>query len=32
VLNLFSYAGAFGVAAAAGGAIDVANVYPNLAG
>ena len=29
VLNLFSYAGAFGVAAAAGGAIDVANVDPN---
>ena len=29
VLNLFSYAGAFGVAAAAGGALDVANVDPN---
>ena len=29
VLNLFSYAGAFGVAAAAGGAADVANVDPN---
>jgi 23S rRNA G2069 N7-methylase RlmK/C1962 C5-methylase RlmI len=29
VLNLFSYTGAFGVAAAAGGAIDVANVDPN---
>jgi len=29
VLNLFSYAGAFGVAAAAGGAADVTNVDPN---
>jgi 23S rRNA (cytosine1962-C5)-methyltransferase len=29
VLNLFSYTGAFGVAAAAGGATDVANVDPN---
>jgi 23S rRNA (cytosine1962-C5)-methyltransferase len=29
VLNLFSYTGAFGVAAAAGGAVDVANVDPN---
>jgi 23S rRNA (cytosine1962-C5)-methyltransferase len=29
VLNLFSYTGAFGVAAAAGGAADVANVDPN---
>jgi 23S rRNA (cytosine1962-C5)-methyltransferase len=29
VLNLFSYTGAFGVAAAAGGALDVANVDPN---
>jgi 23S rRNA (cytosine1962-C5)-methyltransferase len=29
VLNLFSYAGAFGIAAAAGGATDVANVDPN---
>jgi 23S rRNA (cytosine1962-C5)-methyltransferase len=29
VLNLFSYAGAFGVAAAAGGAADVVNVDPN---
>jgi 23S rRNA (cytosine1962-C5)-methyltransferase len=29
VLNLFSYTGAFGVAAAAGGARDVANVDPN---
>jgi 23S rRNA G2069 N7-methylase RlmK/C1962 C5-methylase RlmI len=29
VLNLFSYTGGFGVAAAAGGAIDVANVDPN---
>jgi 23S rRNA (cytosine1962-C5)-methyltransferase len=29
VLNLFSYTGAFGVAAAAGGASDVANVDPN---
>jgi 23S rRNA (cytosine1962-C5)-methyltransferase len=29
VLNLFSYAGAFGVAAAAGGATDVVNVDPN---
>jgi 23S rRNA G2069 N7-methylase RlmK/C1962 C5-methylase RlmI len=28
VLNLFSYTGAFGVAAAAGGAADVANVDP----
>ncbi|HTA18088.1 MAG TPA: class I SAM-dependent methyltransferase [Polyangia bacterium] len=28
VLNLFSYTGAFGVAAAAGGAVDVANVDP----
>jgi 23S rRNA (cytosine1962-C5)-methyltransferase len=29
VLNLFSYAGAFGVAAAAGGAAEVTNVDPN---
>jgi 23S rRNA (cytosine1962-C5)-methyltransferase len=29
VLNLFSYAGAFGIAAAAGGAADVVNVDPN---
>jgi 23S rRNA (cytosine1962-C5)-methyltransferase len=29
VLNLFSYTGAFGIAAAAGGAADVANVDPN---
>jgi 23S rRNA (cytosine1962-C5)-methyltransferase len=29
VLNLFSYAGAFGIAAAAGGAIEVTNVDPN---
>jgi 23S rRNA (cytosine1962-C5)-methyltransferase len=29
VLNLFSYTGAFGVAAAAGGAVDVVNVDPN---
>jgi 23S rRNA (cytosine1962-C5)-methyltransferase len=29
VLNLFSYTGAFGIAAAAGGAVDVANVDPN---
>jgi 23S rRNA (cytosine1962-C5)-methyltransferase len=29
VLNLFSYTGAFGVAAAAGGAADVTNVDPN---
>ena len=29
VLNLFSYTGAFGVAAAAGGAVDVANVDPS---
>ncbi|HVX95921.1 MAG TPA: class I SAM-dependent methyltransferase [Polyangia bacterium] len=29
VLNLFSYTGAFGVAAAAGGAADVVNVDPN---
>jgi len=29
VLNLFSYTGAFGVAAAAGGATDVVNVDPN---
>ncbi len=29
VLNLFSYTGAFGIAAAAGGAIDVVNVDPN---
>jgi 23S rRNA (cytosine1962-C5)-methyltransferase len=29
VLNLFSYTGAFGVAAAAGGASDVVNVDPN---
>jgi 23S rRNA (cytosine1962-C5)-methyltransferase len=29
VLNLFSYTGAFGIAAAAGGATDVANVDPN---
>ena len=29
VLTLFSYTGAFGVAAAAGGATDVANVDPN---
>jgi 23S rRNA (cytosine1962-C5)-methyltransferase len=29
VLNLFSYTGAFGVAASAGGARDVANVDPN---
>jgi 23S rRNA G2069 N7-methylase RlmK/C1962 C5-methylase RlmI len=29
VLNLFSYAGAFGVAAAVGGASDVTNVDPN---
>ncbi len=29
VLNLFSYTGAFGIAAAAGGADDVANVDPN---
>jgi 23S rRNA G2069 N7-methylase RlmK/C1962 C5-methylase RlmI len=29
VLNLFSYAGAFGVAAAVGGAIEVTNVDPN---
>jgi 23S rRNA (cytosine1962-C5)-methyltransferase len=29
VLNLFSYTGAFGIAAAKGGAIDVANVDPN---
>ena len=29
VLNLFSYTGAFGVAAAAGGATDVTNVDPN---
>lgn len=29
VLNLFSYTGAFGVAAAAGGAVDVANIDPN---
>ncbi|HEX4406360.1 MAG TPA: class I SAM-dependent methyltransferase [Polyangia bacterium] len=29
VLNLFSYTGAFGVAAAAGGAADVANVDPS---
>jgi 23S rRNA (cytosine1962-C5)-methyltransferase len=29
VLNLFSYTGAFGIAAAAGGAVDVVNVDPN---
>ncbi len=29
VLNLFSYTGAFGVAAAAGGAAEVTNVDPN---
>jgi 23S rRNA (cytosine1962-C5)-methyltransferase len=29
VLNLFSYAGAFGIAAAAGGATEVTNVDPN---
>lgn len=29
VLNLFSYAGAFGIAAAAGGAAEVTNVDPN---
>jgi 23S rRNA G2069 N7-methylase RlmK/C1962 C5-methylase RlmI len=29
VLNLFSYAGAFGIAAAAGGAADVTNIDPN---
>lgn len=29
VLNLFSYTGAFGVAAAVGGAVDVVNVDPN---
>jgi 23S rRNA (cytosine1962-C5)-methyltransferase len=29
VLNLFSYTGAFGIAAAAGGATDVVNVDPN---
>ena len=29
VLNLFSYTGAFGIAAAAGGAADVTNVDPN---
>ncbi|HEX2658948.1 MAG TPA: class I SAM-dependent methyltransferase [Polyangia bacterium] len=29
VLNLFSYTGAFGIAAAAAGAIDVVNVDPN---
>jgi 23S rRNA (cytosine1962-C5)-methyltransferase len=29
VLNLFSYTGAFGIAAAAGGAADVVNVDPN---
>jgi 23S rRNA (cytosine1962-C5)-methyltransferase len=29
VLNLFSYTGAFGIAAAAGGAMDVTNVDPN---
>jgi 23S rRNA (cytosine1962-C5)-methyltransferase len=29
VLNLFSYTGAFGVAAAAGGAVEVTNVDPN---
>ena len=29
VLNLFSYSGAFGIAAAAGGAADVVNVDPN---
>jgi 23S rRNA G2069 N7-methylase RlmK/C1962 C5-methylase RlmI len=29
VLNLFSYTGAFGIAAASGGAVDVVNVDPN---
>jgi 23S rRNA G2069 N7-methylase RlmK/C1962 C5-methylase RlmI len=29
VLNLFSYAGAFGIAAAVGGALEVTNVDPN---
>lgn len=29
VLNLFSYTGAFGIAAAAGGALEVTNVDPN---
>jgi len=29
VLNLFSYAGAFGIAAAAGGAAEVTNIDPN---
>jgi 23S rRNA (cytosine1962-C5)-methyltransferase len=29
VLNLFSYTGAFGIAAVSGGAVDVANVDPN---